>query len=601
MSNRHPKPGTGELKRTGVGLSHLIQRFWPFFWESKNPLAGSYFLNLLATMAMVLSPWPLKIIIDNVLGGEPLPNFLGALTLKVPPETMVISLAVASTVIAIIGVVSSAIARILDAQVREFMGLNLRDRLLCHLQTLPHLLRQSYSSGELVLRLVDDVNQLVKLFTQILPMIFRQGADFVVTFAVMFWIEPFLAGLSALVMIFFAFLVKGFAKPLKKASQLKRKCEGQTAGLAQEIIRGLPTIQVLGIEQTIRKRFLKINHKSFNAGLNELRVAVSMERILRIASGILVGLAIGGGGLLVLKNKITVGQLTVFSAYVIRILRPLEKMNEMATSVSRYVTRGELLIHLMDQISPVSDPINIGGKITFDKPVNGLLEFREVTFAYPLPEPGLIPEPTLRNLNLTLKPGQLAVLTGPSGGGKSTLLYLLLRFFDASSGQILLDNVVYDQIDLKSLRSQFSVMLQNTHLFAGSIRESLIPEDKKVDDAELWAALELVALDDHVHGLPGRLDAELREDGVNISGGQRARLSLARAFLLDRPILVLDEPLANVDADSQKIILNALDKIRSGRTCLVITHQLSILERADVVLQMEHGQIMEAPEMVARV
>ncbi len=588
-------------KESQMGLMHVIKRFWPFIWDRKRTLAGSYFLNFVAVGALVLSPWPLKILIDNVFGDDPLPAFLTGATQNFTPETMVIILAVAMILITLVGVIASSVAKLLDAQVREHMGLDLRDRLLCHLQTLPHTLRQSYRGGELVLRLIHDVTLLVRLFTKTFPVIFRHGADIITTFTVMFWIEPKLAGISALIIISLGFFVKGYAGPLKKASRIKRYREGQTVGLTQEIIRGLPTIQALGIEKNIQKRFRKFNIKSLNAGLDELRVAVGMEKTLRIASGILVGLIVGGGGLLVLKNKITIGELTVFSAYVIRLLRPVEKLNELASSISRAVARGELLSSLLDRKPAVSESVDAIRKTSFDKPATGLLEFRDVSFAYPGLDSDFTSEPVLKNLNLVLQPGELAVLTGTSGSGKSTLLYLLLRFLDPSSGRILIDNIEYDQINYRSLRSQFAVMLQDTHLFAGSIRETLCPEDSPVDDKELWDALKLVDLDDFVCGLPGRLDAELGEDGVNISGGQRARLSLARAFLLDKPILLLDEPLANVDADSQKIILDALDQIRQDRTCLVITHQLSLLDRADVVLRMENGQIVEAPEMVSGV
>ncbi|MFQ5450065.1 MAG: ABC transporter ATP-binding protein [Nitrospinaceae bacterium] len=599
MSGMNQKNLTSGSKEHRAGLFGLIKNFWPFIWKRRGTLAGAYCLNVAAVGAIVLSPWPLKIIIDNVLGGAPYPASLDKFLYGFSPETMVILLAAASAVIAVVGTLSSASARILNAKVREHMGLNLRDRLLCHLQTFPPTLRNTYRSGELVLRLINDVNQVARLFNVTLPEIFRLGTDILTTFAVMFWIEPRLAGFSGLIVLLLGWLVKGHTGPLQKASRQKRRREGQTAGLAQEIIRGIPTIQALGIENAIQKRFKKSNSKSLNAGLHELRVAIGMERILRVASGIMVGLVIGGGGLLVLWNQITVGELTVFAAYVIRLLKPVEKMNEMASSVSRAVARGELLISLLDQKSIVPEVSDHPDQIRLDKPSAGLLELRGVTFAYPGADSRSAGEPVLENLDLRLERGQLAVLTGPSGSGKSTLLYLLLRLLDPSSGQILLDNIPYDRLNLRSLRSQFAVMLQDTHLFAGSIRETLRPANKKLEDEALWGALKLVAMDDHVRKLPDRLDTELDEDGVNFSGGQRARLSLARAFLLNRPFLILDEPLANVDVDSQKIILDALNQIRPGRTCLVITHQLSLLDRADVILQLKDRRILEFNDLTA--
>jgi ABC-type multidrug transport system fused ATPase/permease subunit len=173
----------------------------------------------------------------------------------------------------------------------------------------------------------------------------------------------------------------------------------------------------------------------------------------------------------------------------------------------------------------------------------------------------------------------------------------LLRLFDPSAGGILLDGVPYSRIRLSCLRAQFATMLQHTHLFSGTLRDCLQPYDRRVSDRELWGTLELVALDRFVAQLPGRLDAVLGEDGMNLSGGQRARLSLARALLLNRPILLLDEPLANVDAASQRIILEAMDRIRVGRTCLAVTHQPELAELADVVLHLEERRIVQKPRL----
>ena len=198
------------------------------------------------------------------------------------------------------------------------------------------------------------------------------------------------------------------------------------------------------------------------------------------------------------------------------------------------------------------------------------------------------------------EPGTLTVLVGPSGSGKSTLLNLLLRLFDPSSGEIILDGIPYTRIQLQRLRAQFAVMLQATHLFAGTVRSALQSGHQRVSDEKLFEVLKQVALDDFVHSLPDGLNTVLGEDCVNLSGGQRARLSLARALLLDRPILLLDEPLANVDSESQEIILDALDRTRARRTCLAVSHQPALVRRADVVLQLEHGRITPLPVRSAR-
>lgn len=250
----------------------------------------------------------------------------------------------------------------------------------------------------------------------------------------------------------------------------------------------------------------------------------------------------------------------------------------------------EQLLALLDQyplIKDAQDAIQIGR-------AHGLLEMHGVSFSYPTgnhhhPPSGGIP--VLRDVNLRIEPGHLCVLVGPSGSGKSTILSLLLRLYDPTGGEILLDGLMLSKISLRCLQAQYAVMLQETHLFAGSIRE-VLSTDPEEDEGPLWDSLAEVAMDRYVRTLPDGLDTLLGEDGVNLSGGQRARLSLARAFLLDRPILLLDEPTANVDMASQKVILDALDRIRRNRTCLVVTHQPELMEQADLVLRIDNGRIV---------
>jgi ABC-type multidrug transport system fused ATPase/permease subunit len=202
----------------------------------------------------------------------------------------------------------------------------------------------------------------------------------------------------------------------------------------------------------------------------------------------------------------------------------------------------------------------------------------------------------LRGVDMRLESGRLAVLLGQSGAGKSTIMSLLVRLYDPTGGDILLDGRPLREITLRSLRAQFAVMTQDTHLFSGSLRRALIPDGAEPTEERIWEALALVALDDFVRTLPRQLETKLGEDALNLSGGQRQRLSLARAFLLDRPVLLLDEPLANVDDASAAVILRALDSLRATHTCLAITHQTQLLDYADVVYRLDGGRVFAEEE-----
>jgi ABC-type multidrug transport system fused ATPase/permease subunit len=276
----------------------------------------------------------------------------------------------------------------------------------------------------------------------------------------------------------------------------------------------------------------------------------------------------------------------VLASYLTQLLKPVERLNDIAENASKGVAGGERLVALLAQQSVVRDAPDA---IAIQR-ARGVIELRDVWFDY-----GTITRrrPVLRGVNLRLEPGQLAVLVGASGAGKSTLLNLLVRLFDPTEGTILLDGRPITGITIRSLRQQIAVMSQETHLFAGSIREALIPDGSTVSDGRIWEALSFVALEGFVRDLPDGLDAVLGEDGLNLSGGQRQRLSLARAFLLDRPILLLDEPLSHVDAASEAVVAEALGRMRANRTCLAITHRLSLFDNADVVYRLEDGRIVD--------
>jgi ABC-type multidrug transport system fused ATPase/permease subunit len=423
----------------------------------------------------------------------------------------------------------------------------------------------------------------VRFQARTVPLIVEYTLTTIATMALMLWLQPMLALCTMVLLPALALLVRYYGARLGRASRERRRREGDVAGLAQEIVRGLPVIQALGGDDHARRRFRRLNMNSLEAGVEETRVAAHMERTIRIAHGLATALLIAGGAALVLKGRLTLGALTVLASYLTQLLKPVERLNDLAETTSKGMAAGERLLALLEQqptIRDAADAINIAR-------AEGVIELRDVYFSYGPPY-----EPVLRGVNLQLRPGELAVLVGVSGAGKSTLLSLIVRLFDPTSGEILLDGRPLRSLTVKSLRAQIAMMSQDTHLFAGSLREALTPTGERLDDARIWDALALVAMDDFVRGIPATLDAPLGEDGVNLSGGQRQRLSLARAFLLNRPILLLDEPTSNVDPESEKVIAQALNEIRRERTCLAITHRLSLFDHADAIYRLHDGRIV---------
>ncbi len=565
----------------------LARTFGPDVWAHRRTMSTSYAFRMLAIAATLAAPWPLKIIIDHVLSSRPLPPALRVFLPDTSPPRVVIAMALSIVIVVTVRALAEFLQATTAARLREQLNVELRDRMLAHFQTLPPTIQTAHRSGELVMRLVGDVDLFVRLITKTLPTLFEYAVTTVATLVLMFLLQPWLALIAVALVPGIVWLVRYFGRRLAGASREKRRHEGDVAGLAQEIVRGLPVIQALGGERQARERFRQLNARSLRAGQQATRVAAAMERTLRIVHGAATAVVVGAGALLVLRGSLTLGALIVLSAYLTQLLRPIERLNDLAETASKAVVSGERLLGLLDQrpaVSDAPDAITLGA-------ARGVIELRDVWFSYS--DSGRQRATVLRGVNLRLQPGQLAVLIGVSGAGKSTLLSLLARLFDPTQGTILLDGIPLTRISIESLRRQIATMAQDTRLFAGSIRQAVVPVEGSIADERIWETLALVAMDRFVRGLPDRLDTALGEDGVNLSGGQRQRLSLARAFLLDRPILLLDEPLSNVDAESEAVIAAALERWRVGRTCLAITHRLSLFEHADVVYRLQDGRLVE--------
>ena len=580
-----------EQSRSQNVLRQLGGVFGSDLWVEGRSLATAYVSRLVAIGAALFAPWPLKVIIDHVITARSFPHVFRTIGSAVTPEQLVLLMTVLFLLMTIVGALANALEKNISARIRERLTWRLRDRMLAHLQTLSPIFRNDNRSGEIVLRLVDDSDLFVRILTKTLPLLFQHFATLLLTLVLMFWINVWLGLIAALLVPALALIGRYYTKRLWAASRKKRKHEGKVSGLAQEIVRGLPVIQALGAEQHAREKFGQSNSKRLQAGVAETRVAVQMERTLQIVQGIALALATGGGAWLVLRHQITVGDLTLFAAYMAALLKPVEKLNDLAETAGRGFAGGERLLALLAQQAFVNDA---PGAVELQR-ARGILELQDVWFEYPETESrrGSV----LRGVNLRLEPGRLAVLIGESGAGKSTMLSLIVRLFDPTRGEVLLDGVPLNQIRLKSLREQIAIMTQEMHLFSGTLRDALMPHGAKASEERLWEALALVALDNFVRSLPYALDTPLGEDGLNLSGGQRQRLSLARAFLLDRPILLLDEPLTNVDKASAAVILRAIERLRRTRTCLAITHESSLLAYADDVYRLEHGRIHKSEEI----
>ncbi len=566
-----------------------VRVFGPDLWALRGAFVRANLYTLAAVAGNALAPWPLKWIIDGLLAPGAAERHWPAPFGAASAETAILVLGAAFLGLALLSAVAEAADGVVSARLREQLGVALRDRMLAHLQTLPPTIRTTHRSGELVLRIVGDVDQFTRLWTKTVPLLVKFAATTVLTVAGIVWLSPAIGVACLLVLPGLAALVRHLGRRVAASSRQRRRREGDVAAVAQEIVRGLPVIQAIGATGAARQRFAAVSAAGLQAGVVAAQAAASLERTFGVARAVVTAGVTVGGALLVVRGWLTVGELTVMTAYVAQLVRPVDKVNDLTEAVAKGLVAGERMVRFLGEAPLVTDR---PGATTLTR-AHGRLDLHDVHFSYPASEAAR--PAVLRGVTLTLEPGTLTVLVGQSGAGKSTIVHLLLRLFEPTAGTVCLDGRPLADYRLDSLRRQFAVMTQDLHLFSGTLRQTLTVDAGDLPEARIWAALAFVALDGFVGALPHQLDTTLGEDGANLSGGQRQRLSLARAFLLDRPILVLDEPLANVDAESARVILTALAQLRVGRTCLAITHESTLVTHADAVYRLAHGCVTLVP------
>jgi len=553
----------------------------PYLTRQKSRVTIAYTVSLIGVLLTLLLPWPLKFMIDNVLTGEDSLPLLQSM----PLQQQVIVLAGGIVLLATLAAITLGIDKVLHAAVRERFSYTLRDDLLQRLFNLSRFRRQQEMSGELTMRLVSDAQLVSRLFCKTLPLALKHAATAIFTLvSIMLLSVPL--GLTALLLAaVLSAVVLYFGPQLSRAAAEKRSREGKVAALTQETVKGIEHVQAMALERRSRDRYLLRAAQSLGAGVREVRVAVRLERSAQVIAGFALASVAGVGGIAVAAGKMSLGTLTVCLAYVTQLLKPIEKLNDIATSMSRGLVRAERIHELLRD-----EPAARAARPGLDPGLIERIDCVDLCYRYPGNT-----ENTVAGLNHSFRRGECTAVTGASGCGKSTLLRIILQLQTPTCGQITVNGHDYRSVDNEFLRTQFAVLLQDAHLFAGTVREILTELKPGVAVHQLRQALADVDLLDLVDAMPDGIDTPIDESGGRISGGQRARLLLARALVSERPVLALDEPFANIDAESRHIILQSLMRAKQDRIVIVVSHESGSRSIADSVLTLA-GMQVAAPD-----
>ncbi len=466
---------------------------------------------------------------------------------------------------------------------------DMRTGIFAHLQRLPMSYFDRNPVGRLVTRVTTDVDALNDLFAAGVVTMINDFFLLAVMAGLLFWMDPRLALDALSVLPFILVVTFVFRHYVRDANRNIRTAIAKINAFLQEYISGMSIVQIFNREQKARAEFAKRNHDNMIAWRDAILSYALFYPAVEILSVSAIALIYWAGGNRVLASTLTLGKLTAFTMYATRFFRPIQDLSEKFNILQSAMAASERIFKLLDEPANVSSPPDA---IRLENP-RGEIEFRNVWFSYrPIPNPRE-DDWVLRDVSFRVEPGQTLAIVGHTGAGKTTLISLLLRFYDIQRGQILLDGTDIRKINLQDLRRQFGVVLQDPFLFTGTIESNVRLGTPDIDRDTVENAICEIGLADFIESLPEGVGASVNERGSTLSVGQRQLINFARALAHNPRFLILDEATSSVDTKTELQIRDALDRLLSGRTALVIAHRLSTIQHADRILVFHKGRLRE--------
>jgi ABC-type multidrug transport system fused ATPase/permease subunit len=545
---------------------------------------ASVLVTIIGSIAALLGPWPLKIVVDNVLDKRPLSHSVAALLGRFGANqiNLLIIAVVFGLSVALLTNVLQVIGNYVNTKIQQFITLDFRSELFLHAQRLSLAFHDHRRSGMIIYMINSQGDAPAGLILTI-PML----AESALTLLGMFWIcyrmDWELSLISLAVVPFLYYSVGYYAAHIQPRLEKVMGLEMESLSVIHESLSMMRVIVAFGREDHEHWRFRQQTNKAVAARVNVTVRQTLFSLVVNMITAVGSSLVLGIGAYHVIKGKLTVGQMLIVIGYIAAVYKPLETISYTLGSLQNIFVNLKLTFGLLDTEPDIRD-VPHARKLTAPQ---GHIVYENVNFSYSGRSD------TLKNIAFAAKPGEIIGIVGPTGAGKSTLVSLLPRFYDPKGGRILLDGVDIRDFTLKSLRAQVSIVLQEPLLFSGTIAENIRYGRLEAQDSDVIAAAKAANAHDFIMRLPQQYETMLGERGAAISGGERQRISVARAFLKNAPILILDEPTSSVDSKTEAVILDALDRLMVGRTTFMIAHRLSTLHDADRILVLNHGEIIE--------
>ena len=567
-------PGGAKMRLVG----ELIKPYWG--WVSIILVA-----MLFETAATLAAPWPLKVILDNVVGTHKAPEWLAPFRSLLGEDKMALAAVagIATVLIAALSAIASYVDNYYTESVGQWVAHDLRMRVYDHLQHLSLGYYENHQTGALLSTITDDIKTIQGFASAATLGILVDLLTIVGMLGVMFWLEYDFALMAVAVMPFLLLFVARLNRAVKRATHEVRHHQSDIVAVVQQGLESIRVVEAFGRADLEDSRLFGVSQATVSAALAARRVKSLLSPAVTVVVALCIGFVLWRGTALVLADVMTVGSLTVFLAYLTKFFKPVQDLAKMSNTFAQTAVALERVQVILDARATVPErpdarePGALKGAITFD----------HVAFGY---DPAV---PVLHDVNTTIAPGQFVGVVGATGGGKSTVVSLIPRFYDPGSGRILIDGVDLRELKLQGLRKQIGFVLQDTVLFRGTVRENIAYGRPDATDEEIVTAAKLANADEFIVRMPKGYDSLVGERGLTLSGGQRQRIGIARAIIRNAPILILDEPTAALDTESEKLVMDALERLMKGRTVITIAHRLSTIRDSDKILVLKDGVVFE--------
>ena len=542
---------------------------------------------LLQTSMSLAAPWPLKIILDNVVGNHPLPRWMATGLLPLVGGQGKLHIALLAAIIAIVVAIVSGLAFYANTYFTNTLGQwianDLRIRTFHHLQRLSLSYYNSHQVGTILSTMSDDIGTIQSFASASIPSLFIDLLSVTGMIGVMFALRWDFALIAIAAVPFMFVFVHRIRRAIQTTTKEVRKRQADIVDTLQQGLQSVEVVQAFEEEDLLEAQLKQVSRKALEAAMRARRVQALLLPVVSLAVTLCTAIVLFRGSVLILAGTMTVGTLTVSLSYLAQFFGPVRDIAAITSTLAQAAVAAERVRGILDADTIIPERPDAKDP----QPFRGDIVFENVAFSYDFDAP------VLRDVSFTIKPGQLVGIVGGTGSGKSTMVSLIPRFYDTNFGNVKIDSADIRDLKLHGLRRQIGFVLQETVLFRGTVRENIAFGRPGATEDEIIQAAKLANADEFITRMSHGYDSMVGDRGLTLSGGQRQRIGIARALIRDDPILILDEPTAALDAESEQLVMQALERLMKGRTVIAITHRLSTIRDANNIIVLKDGVVAE--------